>query len=76
MMTDEQIEKGLECLASEKDVLCAGCEYRHFNGYTCHRANAKDALDLIQRQKAEIEKLKGLLWNADSTMYALVYGVE
>ena len=63
-MTDEQIEKGLECLASEKDVLCAGCEYRHFNGYTCHRANAKDALDLIQRQKAEVAVLTEQLKSA------------
>lgn len=57
-MTDEQVIKALECLASEKDVLCAGCEYRHFNGYTCHKANAKDALTVIQRQKGEIERLE------------------
>ncbi len=75
-MTDEQIIKGLECLASEKDVLCAGCEYRHFRGYTCHKANAKDAIALIQRQKAEIDKLKVLLRNADASMYALLYGGE
>ena len=56
-MTDEQIEKGLECLASEKDVLCAGCEYRHFDGNTCHKANAKDAIALIQRHRAEIDRL-------------------
>ena len=56
-MTDEQIIKGLECLASEKDVLCAGCEYRHFEGYTCHDENAKDAIALIQQKKAEIERL-------------------
>lgn len=61
MMTDEQIIKALECLESEKDVLCEGCAYKHHKGYTCHKANAKDALALIQRQKAEITALTDIV---------------
>ena len=73
MMTDEQIIKALE-ICNNLKLDCLGCAY--FHDPHCDETLCVDALSLIKRQKAEIEKLKGLLWNADSTMYALVYGVE
>ena len=56
-MTGEQIVKALEC-CSQKDK-CFKCPY----DLVCYDAEfksilAKDALDLINRQKAEIERLK------------------
>lgn len=60
-MTDNEIIKALECPASEVDVLCAECPYRTHNGLTCHSALAKDAIDLINRQKAELQKAKAEL---------------
>ena len=57
-MTDNDIIKALECIASEKDVLCKNCAYNKYYLTKCHKMTAKDALDLINRQKAEIERLK------------------
>ena len=57
-MTDNKIIKALECIANEKDVLCAGCTYKKYDGLACHRIAARDAIDLIKRQKAEIERLQ------------------
>ena len=50
-LTDEQIIKALECCASNKD--CVSCPY--YEKTYCVDA---DALDLIKRQKAEIETLR------------------
>lgn len=52
-MTDNEIIKALECCGRES---CFGCPYRG----KCHLGNPmiRDALDLITRQQAEIEKLK------------------
>ena len=55
-MTDEQIIKALE-LHSDIESYCTGiCPYSQ-DGY-CGCLMAKDAIDLINRQKAEIAKLK------------------
>ena len=56
-MNDEQIVKALECCNQEN--MCDKCPY----DLACYDAEyksiiAKDALDLINRQKAEIERLK------------------
>ena len=56
-MTDNEIIKALECIASDKDVLCKGCSYNKYYLNQCHKENAKDAINLINRQKAEIERL-------------------
>ena len=50
-MTDNEIIKALNCCGSEN---CRGCPYR--NG-KCHQGNPmiRDALSLINRQKAEID---------------------
>ena len=52
-MTDNEIIKALECCGREN---CFGCPYRG----KCHQGNPMitDALNLITRQKAEIEKLE------------------
>ena len=54
-MTDNEIIKALECLAG-KDVYCSKCAY---NGMShCREKVGENALNLINRQKAEIEKLR------------------
>ena len=56
-MTDAEIIKALECCVTDDyDESCVKCPARKHKGcdYTLH----KNALDLINRQKAEIEMLK------------------
>ena len=60
-MTDEQIIKALECCATDDGNDCFQCPYCNLffepgNGGCVNRCR-KDALDLINRQKAEIEEL-------------------
>jgi hypothetical protein len=56
-MTDNEIIKALECL-SGKLMLCGDCKYSdHYHYGECQQAAARDVLDLINRQKAEIECL-------------------
>ena len=58
-MTDNEIIKGLECLAG-KNVSCTDCAY--FGEYrlsNCKNYVTIDALNLIFELKAEIDKLKG-----------------
>ena len=56
-MTDNDIIKALDICGNKGiDIECAECPYcRHFD---CGADSAKDALDLINRQKAEIACLK------------------
>jgi hypothetical protein len=56
-MTDNDIIKVLKCLSGEK-VFCAECAYKCAISYACHKNGAKDALDLINRQRAEIAELQ------------------
>ena len=61
-MTDEQIIKALECCATDDGDDCFQCPYCNLffepgNGGCVNRCR-KDALDLINRQKAEIERLQ------------------
>ena len=56
-MTDEQIIKALECCAYwESDKSCEDCPENTY-GFGCGNKLAKHSLDLINRQKAEIEEL-------------------
>lgn len=59
-MTDNEIIEALECCKNGK-CITRNCPYSHYpyEGDECHPALAKAALDLINRQKAEIERLKG-----------------
>lgn len=55
-MTDNEIIKAFElCFAKRGTILtCGKCPYHNF-GKLCKVKRDKDALDLIKRQKAEIE---------------------
>ena len=56
-MTDNDIIKALECCAEEPMLNCRKCPYEK----SCNMGRSdmqKDALDLITRQKAEIERLQ------------------
>ena len=57
-MTDNEITKGMECVIGN-DVNCSECAYQKVLPFpSCRRMCAKNALDLINRQKAEIERLQ------------------
>ena len=61
-MTDTEIIKALECFAIDKDFderQCIGCVFENeFCAANMSYNIAKITLDLINRQKAEIERLK------------------
>lgn len=62
-MTDNEIIKALECCSDDEPRFCSVCPYYlqdKDNDY-CREDMNKDALSLINRQKAEIETLKMLL---------------
>lgn len=67
-MTDNEIIKALECCGV--DTSCEGCPYHDVS--LCQDNLCKDALSLINRQKAEIERLQGLLveWKKAGYKYA------
>ena len=62
-MTDAEIMKALECFAIDKDsdeTYCVGCAFET-KGLCCENCSegiAKASLDLINRQKAEIERIE------------------
>lgn len=53
-MTDNEILKALECMAGD-EIECSKCAYHDID--RCRVWVPKDAIDLINRQKAEIEQL-------------------
>ena len=56
-MTDNDIIKALECCSIKTD--CTGCYFNtHESEDICAREIVKNAFDLINRQQAEIERLK------------------
>lgn len=56
-MTDNEIIKALECLTGE-GIPCKDCPYSaNYTHFDCQRQVAKDALDLINCQKAEYNNL-------------------
>ena len=60
-MTDEQIVRALECLGGVA-LKCRECPYSpRFRFPICQQQVAKDTLDLIKRQQAEIDSLKAHL---------------
>ena len=57
-MTDNEIIKFMQCVIGN-DANCSECAYQKTLPFpSCRRTCAKDALDLINRQKAEIERLQ------------------
>lgn len=58
-MTDNEIAKTLECCASSNFEECRKCPlHNDFYPNLCHCERDKNALNLINRQKVEIERLK------------------
>lgn len=58
-MTDNEIIKAMQCVIGN-DVSCSECEYQKALPFpSCRRMCAKNALDLINRQKAKIEEFDG-----------------
>ena len=57
-MIDKEIIKALECCGNIVDSTCKGCVYHETYNARCVVRLMRDALDLINRQKAEIESLK------------------
>lgn len=74
-MTDEQIIKALECCATDKTDDCFRCPYDKmvYNpGYGwCADRCREDALNLINRKKAEIESLKQIIDEQDKEIIRL-----
>ena len=57
-MIDNEIIKAMQCVIGN-DVNCSECTYQKVLPFpSCRMMCAKNALDLINRQKAEIERLK------------------
>lgn len=57
-MTDNEIIKAMQCVIGNS-VSCSECEYQKALLFPiCRRMCAENALDLINRQKAEIARLK------------------
>ncbi len=59
-LTDEDVVEGLErCISTTTDKACAGCPFNKQNLCDIDQwALERYALDLIKRQKSEIERLK------------------
>ena len=55
-MTDNEIIKALECCIHDDYDYCKECPY--LKNKPCHEGLIQDAFDLINRQKAEIERLE------------------
>ena len=61
-MTDDKIRKALECCAGGELSECIGNECPFFEPWEdCVQAMATEVLDLINRQKAEIDRLESLV---------------
>lgn len=63
-MTDNEIIKMLHCLRGEK-ISCDICGNLKFTYPLCKHKVAKDAIALIQRQQAEIDRLNDLFNKAE-----------
>ena len=67
-MTDAEIIKALECCS---DIYCCVCPY--FEKLNCVD---KDAIDLIKRQKEEIERLESRIFALNDTNKMLIDSQE
>ena len=57
-MTDNEIIKSMQCVIGN-EMLCSECTYQKVLPFpSCRMMCAKNGLDLINRQKAEIERLE------------------
>ena len=70
-MADNEIVKALECCSN--GYMCDKCPY-YKDGCSSYDANmSKDVLDLIKRQKAEIERLTALVEAAEDYLNPLPF---
>ena len=60
-MNANKIIKALECSGSIGDSTCKGCTYHETYNASCVVRLMCDAIDLINRQKAEIDRYKGVI---------------
>ncbi len=79
-MTDNEIIKALECCCSE-EIQCRNCPLPQNvkDGLECGTVIAKECLDLINRQKAEIEDKEETIQFADNEIKKLnaeIYGLK
>lgn len=63
-MSDNEIIEALECCNSKKRGNCLNCQYHNYSA-NCLDDMMNDVLDLINRQKAEIERLKETIKELD-----------
>ena len=56
-LTDAEIIKALECCIAKSGKGCSNCPYHHYYE-ECRTKRNNDCIDLINRQKAEIERLQ------------------
>ena len=73
-MTDNDIIKALECHADPDVATCEECPM--LNIRDCAYKVSKNALDLINRQKAEIERLSKLALERHTHIYNLNSEIE
>ena len=66
-MTDDEIIKALECCGNIVDSTCKECAYHETYNASCVVRLMRNALDLINRQKAEILELQKRIinWRTD-----------
>lgn len=57
MVSVNEVKKSLD-VCSYNESNCVGCVYREYEGELCVDGLLKDALYLIKRQEAEINRLK------------------
>ena len=74
MMTDKEIVKALEYCCEDTSICPEECSYYKCKGdyITCFEKMQKDALDLINRQQAEIESWKRLYENTCAELNELL----
>lgn len=72
-MTVEQIMKALGYHRTTMENHCDECPYK---GRMCSIALSSDALDLINRQKADIERLQKLLDCANGCIEEIEYALD
>ena len=70
-MTDEQIIKALECCRSDLGNMCSICPSFDLDNDYCADELHEHALDLINRQQAEIESLKQIIDEEDKKILKL-----
>lgn len=70
-MTDNEIIKALELCFAPDGMACSKCPYHKF-GKLCKVERSKDSLDLIKRQKAEIERLEYSIISQDEEKLSYV----